>query len=217
MDGTWPWALMALLGAYHGLNPAMGWLFAVSLGLQDRSRRAVLRALAPIALGHELSIAAVVLLVLGLGVVADQRWLNAGAAVVLIGFGVFRFRRPRAHFRWTKMRVNRRELTLWSFLMSSAHGAGIMVAPVLIGSGLGQAGAHDHATTLAEAGMSGAAIPAAAIAVLVHVGAMLVVMATISLLVYDRFGTAILRKGWINTDGVWAAAFVAAGFVTLLS
>lgn len=79
MSDAWPWLLLALLGAYHGLNPAMGWLFAVGLGLQDRSRDSVLRALPPIALGHELAIAAVALLVVGLGAVADPGPLRVGA------------------------------------------------------------------------------------------------------------------------------------------
>src|SRR5688572_15382193 len=130
-----PLVTVALLGAYHGLNPAMGWLFAVGLGMQERSRRAVLRALPPIAAGHELAIALVALLVVGLGALADPRALHLAAAITLIAFGIFRFARPRAHPRWTTMRVTRKELTCWSFLMSSAHGAGLMVAPVLLGSG----------------------------------------------------------------------------------
>jgi hypothetical protein len=217
MDGAWPWVLMALLGAYHGANPAMGWLFAVSLGLQDRSRRGVLRALGPIAIGHELAVVAVAVLVVSLGVVADERWLRLGAAAMLIAFGVFRFAKPRAHFRWTTMRVNRRELTLWSFLMSTAHGAGLMVAPVLIGSGLGTAHAHGHGAQLAAAGLDGSATGTAALALLVHVGAMLLVMGVIAVAVYDRFGIAILRSAWINTDAIWAAAFILAGIATLLS
>ena len=145
MHQLWPWILLGLLGAYHGLNPAMGWLFAVGLGMQDRDRRSVLRALPPIAVGHEAAIAMVAALVIGLGVLADTRPLHLAAAAALIGFGVFRFLKPRAHFRWTKLRVNRRELTLWSFLMSTAHGAGLMVAPVLIGAGATAASAaSDH-------------------------------------------------------------------------
>src|SRR5919202_58180 len=146
MHGVWPWALMALLGAYHGINPAMGWLFAVALGMQQRDRRAVLRALAPIAVGHECALALVVALVLGLGVITDTSALHLAAGVALVAFGVFRFLKPRAHFRWTTMRVNRRELTWWSFLMSTAHGAGLMVAPVVLGAGTGTAAASsDHA------------------------------------------------------------------------
>jgi hypothetical protein len=129
--GVWPWVTLGLLGAYHGVNPAMGWLFAVALGMQERSRGALLRALPMIALGHECSILLVASLVLGLGVLTDTSTLHLTAGIALIAFGAFRFLKPRAHFRWTSGRVNRRELTWWSFLMSTAHGAGLMVAPVL--------------------------------------------------------------------------------------
>src|SRR3954463_5873419 len=124
---------LAALGYYSGLTPVIVWLFAVALGLQHGERRAVVRSFLPIAIGHELAVVLVAGLVLGLGVIADPAVLHVGAAAVLIAFGVWRFVRPRAHPRWTTMRVNRRELTLWSFLMSSAHGAGLMVAPVLLG------------------------------------------------------------------------------------
>ncbi|HEX8103588.1 MAG TPA: hypothetical protein VF533_13315 [Solirubrobacteraceae bacterium] len=212
---TW-WALAAL-GAYHGLNPAMGWLFAVSQGMQHRSRRAVLRALGPIALGHELSIALVAVLVLVAAARIDQRWLHIGAAAALIAFGIFRFVKPRAHFRWTKMRVSGRELTLWSFLMSTAHGAGLMVAPVLIGAGASaasaDAGGHDGHVGLASV----ASAPEAAVGIFLHVAAMLAVMGVVAVVVYEKVGVEILRKAWINTDGVWAAAFVLAGVATLLT
>src|SRR3954468_8271528 len=123
----------------------MGWLFAVALGMQERSRRAVLRSLVPIAIGHECSIVLVAVVVVGLGLITDTHALHVGAGLALIAFGVFRFLRPRAHFRWTKLRVNRRELGWWSFLMSTAHGAGLMVAPVLIGAGATTAEAStDH-------------------------------------------------------------------------
>src|SRR3712207_2678988 len=145
MDPLWPWLLLGLLGAYHGLNPAMGWLFAVSLGMQERSRAAVLRALPPIALGHEASVVLVALLVTVLGVLADPQALHMGAGAALIAFGFSRFVNPRWHPRGTRVRVNRRELTLWSFLMSTAHGAGLMVAPVLLGAGAtAEAQAHAH-------------------------------------------------------------------------
>lgn len=214
--GTWPWILMALLGAYHGLNPAMGWLFAVSLGMQERSRRAVLRALPPIAVGHELSIALVAALVIGLELVADTTALHVGAAVALIAFGIFRFVRPRAHFRWTKMRVRRSELGLWSFLMSTAHGAGLMVAPVLLATGGGGA-RHSPDHTLTDMRLGSMSLPESALAIALHVGAMLAVMAVVSVLVYEKLGVAVLRRAWINSDHVWAGAFVVAGAVTLVS
>ena len=207
------WLTLAALGAYHGLNPAMGWLFAVSQGMQHRSRRAVLRALAPIALGHELSIALVVALALGAAAVVDPSTLRIGAAAVLLAFGAFRFAKPRAHPRWTTMRVNRRELTLWSFLMSSAHGAGLMVAPVLLGGAAASASSEGH--DLAMAGS--APVGVAAVGVGLHLVAMVTVMAAVALLVYAKLGVEVLRRSWINTDALWAGAFVLAGIVTLLT
>ncbi|HEX5617389.1 MAG TPA: hypothetical protein VFX51_03165 [Solirubrobacteraceae bacterium] len=211
----WALLIIAALGAYHGLNPAMGWLFAVALGMQDRDRGAVLRALPAIAIGHELSLVLVVALVLGLGLVADTSALHMGAAVALIAFGIFRFVKPRAHPRWTTMRVNRRELAWWSFLMSSAHGAGLMVAPVLIGAGVASASANDHA--IEAAGGDSAALLTSAVGLILHVAAMIAVMGVVAVLVYDRWGVTILRKAWINLDSVWAGAFVLAGVLTFFT
>jgi hypothetical protein len=212
-----PWLLlsMAALGAYHGANPGMGWLFAVSLGLQERSRRSVVRALPPIAAGHELSIVVVAVTVSLLGLLADAAALRLGAAAALIAFGVFRFARPRWHPRWTRMRVRGRELALWSFLMSSAHGAGLMVAPLLIAGGAGEAEADVHG--VAPAGAAHLPIPDTAALVTVHVAAMLAVMGAIALLVYGRFSTRLVRRIWPNLDGLWAGAFVATGAFALVT
>jgi hypothetical protein len=215
MHGFWPWLLMGLLGAYHGVNPAMGWLFAVALGMQQRDRRAVVRALPAIAIGHEASLVLVVVLVLVLGVIVDTSALHLGAGIALVAFGVFRFVKPRAHFRWTTMRVNRRELGWWSFLMSTAHGAGLMAAPIVLGTGASSAAASDHALETVHQGLL--SIPASALALLLHVAMMVTVAGTIAVLVYDRYGLSILRRTWINLDGVWAAAFVIAGVVTLFT
>ena len=202
---------MALLGAYHGLNPAMGWLFAVALGMQEGRRSAVSRSLVPIAIGHELSIVVVAAVVLGLGVLADSTALHLGAGAALVAFGIFRFAKPHAHFRWTTMRVNRRELTWWSFLMSTAHGAGLMIAPVILGL---QASSNSHDDM---AMLSGGPIDIAAVGIAVHVLAMVAVMGAIAYVVYERVGLQILRRAWLNTDQVWAGAFVLAGLVTLTS
>ncbi len=214
MSTTAAWLTLAGLGAYHGVNPAMGWLFAVSRGLQERSRRAVWRSLLPIAVGHELSIALVALIVVVLAVAVDPAAIQVGAAVVLIAFGLFRFAKPRAHPRWTTMRVSDRELTLWSFLMSSAHGAGLMVAPVLIGV-QGQVAADHHRGDLALIGDLPLSAGAAGMAL--HVATMLLVMGVVAVVVYEKVGLGILRRAWINTDHVWAGAFVVAGLVTLVS
>jgi hypothetical protein len=207
----WPWLALAGLGAYHGLNPAMGWLFAVALGLQERSRRAVLRALAPIALGHEASIALVVLLVGGLELVAAPGVLRVAGAVALVLFGLYKFLRPRSHPRWVGMRVTPRELVLWSFLMSSAHGAGLMLFPVLLGLP-----AHNHADALPAVALGGVAAQDVA-AVLLHTLAMLLAMGAVALLVYEKLGLGVLRRAWVNLDLVWAAAVVVAGAATLFT
>lgn len=217
MNHTAAWLTLAGLGAYHGVNPAMGWLFAVSRGMQERSRRAVLRSLVPIAVGHEMSIALVAALVVGLEVVTDSSTLRMVAAAVLFAFGIFRFVKPRAHFRWTSMRVSDRELTLWSFLMSTAHGAGIMVAPVLIGlqGTVDRSGAKAH--DQADLGLLNASLGVGAVGIALHVAAMLAVMGVVAIVVYERLGLKVLRTAWLNTDRLWAAAFVLAAFITLLS
>lgn len=198
----WPWLTAALLGAYHGVNPAMGWLFAVALGLQQEQRSAVLAALAPLALGHAVSVG---LFLLGLGaarLVVPLGVVKIGAAAVLIGFGIFRLARPWAHPRWAGMQVGFGDLTLWSFLMSSAHGAGLMLAPVVLG--LPRSGARD--TT-----------PWAGFAVLgIHTVAMFLVMGLVAVVVYQTAGVALLRRAWLNLDLLWALALVLAGVATLL-
>lgn len=215
----WPWLALGLLGAYHGVNPAMGWLFAVSQGMQQGERRAVVRSLVPIAIGHELSIALVAAAVLGASELIDPAALHVAAAIVLVAFGVLRFVKPRLHPRWTTMRVNQRELGAWSFLMSSAHGAGLMVAPILLGLG----GAHAAAAGIrkhdvADAGLASASsVPLDAIGIFLHVGVMLVVMGLVAIVVYDRLGVEVLRRTWVNTDRVWAAAFVFAAVATFVT
>jgi hypothetical protein len=204
------WLTLAGLGVYHGVNPAMGWLFAVSRGMQERSRRAVFRSLVPIAIGPEASIALVAVLVLLLSATTDPAALRIGAAAALVAFGIFRFAKPRAHFRWTSMRVSDRELGLWSFLMSSAHGAGLMVAPVVLGLEASRSSHDDMA-------MLSGPIDATAIGVAVHVLAMVAVMGAVAYVVYERVGLQVLRRAWLNTDQVWAGSFVLAGLVTLAS
>ncbi len=215
MSDELSWFALAGLGAYHGLNPAMGWLFAVSLGMQQRSRGAVLRALGPIALGHELALALVAVIVLVAAASVDVRALQVGGAAILLAFGLFRFAKPRAHPRWTRMRVSPRELTLWSFLMSSAHGAGLMVAPVLIGTASAQSAPGHDDTQVGLATL--AAAPEAALGILLHIAVMVAVMGVVAVVVYEKLGLGVLQRAWLNTDHLWAGAFVVAAAVTLLT
>ena len=187
---AWP-ALLAL-GALHGLNPGMGWLFAVGLGLQERDRRAVWGALGPLALGHALAIAAAVLLAAALGTVLPLGALRWVVAAVLVGFGARRLVRHH-HVRFGGMRMTRRELTAWSFLMASAHGAGLMVLPLVLG-----------------------AAPGPAAAPLVHTAGYLVVTGVLAVVIYEKVGLRVLRRAWVNLDPVWAAALIATGVATVL-
>src|SRR5437667_9273806 len=114
MSGGWFWLTLLGLGAYHGINPGMGWLFAVALGLQEKSRRAVLAAIPPIALGHALSVGAVVVLLWAAAASVPHGALRIGSAATLFGFGLYRLVRSR-HPNWVGMRVGFRDLTLWSF------------------------------------------------------------------------------------------------------
>jgi hypothetical protein len=201
---SWPWFALGMLGVYHGLNPAMGWLFAVALGLQQKSRTAVLKALPAIAVGHEASIAVVVALVAATQILEINDWVRPVGAVALIAFGVFKLRKPLSHPRWVSMRVSSRDLVVWSFLMSTAHGAGLMLFPVLLG--LPATAGHPEDPALTDIA-----------AVFLHTGAMLVTMAAIALLVYEKLGVQVLRRAWVNMDAIWAVAVVAAGLVTFFT
>lgn len=211
MGSTALW-LMLLLGAYHGINPGMGWLFAVALGMQERKGSAVARALVPIALGHALAIGSVVMTAAFLGMALPLAAIRYPVAAILFGLGIFSLVR-HYHPRWVRMQVGFRDLTIWSFLMASAHGAGLMVLPVLLGSSTVEAAdqmaGHHH--------LSAATSPVAALlATAVHTTAYLAVTGLIARLVYRKFGLAILRKAWLNLNVVWAAALVVTGVVTLL-
>lgn len=202
----WPWAALALLGAYHGVNPGMGWLFAVARGLQQRSRRAVLAALLPIAVGHEASIVVAVVAVALTEHLVPPHTVRLLAALLLVAFGAYTLARPRAHPRGFGMRIGSRGLVGWSFLMSSAHGAGLMLAPVLLGMPVA-----DQYADLRS--LSGTAFAAAG----VHVLAMLTVMALVSVVVYEKLGLGFLRRTWFNLDLAWSGALLLSGALTLVT
>jgi hypothetical protein len=211
-----PWLVIALLGAYHGINPAMGWLFAVALGLQRRSRRAVLEALPAIAFGHEASVTLTVALVGGASLLVSPDVLRTVGAAALIAFGIFKLASPGAHPRWVGMNVSFFDLIAWSFLMSTAHGAGLMLFPVLLGLPV----PADPEAAVGAATPIGVFLPeflVGAAAVAIHTLAMLVVMGAVAFVVYDKIGVGILRRAWVNLDKLWAGAVVTAGVVTLFT
>jgi hypothetical protein len=219
MTSLWPWFVLIGLGALHGINPGMGWLFAVCLGLQERRRMAVLAALPPIALGHALSVGIVVALVAVMRAHLDPRLLRYACAALLVSYGAYRAVRSR-HPRWVGMRVGFGDLTLWSFLMASAHGAGLMLIPVFLAT---TSGDH-HAAMGHHVGAGGHAshLPLVAgpwqltAAVVVHTLAHLLVAGLVALLVYEKLGLKILKTAWFNIDFAWALALVVTGVILAL-
>jgi hypothetical protein len=208
------WSAMLALGAYHGINPGMGWLFAVALGMQEGSARGVWRALPPIALGHALAVGTVVLVATVAGIMVPVYVLKAVTATALITLGCYRLWRHR-HPRFGGMQVGFRDLTTWSFLMASAHGAGFMVLPwVMTMPADVSATAGEHASHAMS--MNAGAPWVGAMAVGVHTVAYLIVMALAAWVVYRKLGLAFLRTAWFNLDWMWAGALVVTGVAVLL-
>ena len=209
-------ALLALLmlGAYHGINPGMGWLFAVALGMQERAGRAVARSLIPIAFGHAVAIAIVVLAAGLVQKIVPLDKVKIVAALILFGFGGYRLWRQR-HPRWGGMRVGFRDLTIWSFLMASAHGAGFMLLPVLFSASAARA---QHLPVAARHSIPGAwETPLTSLtATAVHTAGYLLVMGLVAWVVYRKLGLALLKKAWVNLDLVWAVALIITGCLTLV-
>jgi hypothetical protein len=220
VSGLWPWLAVFGLGMFHGINPAMGWLFAVALGLQEQNRAAVFRALPPIVLGHALSIGIVIGAVLVARVNLSHRTLKISAAAVLFTFGLYRLLRAR-HPNWVGMRVGFGDLTVWSFIMASAHGAGLMLIPFFLGS-TAPGSAHHHGLNdgthqmhaWAFANFSAPSLLAGS--VIVHTLGYLLTTAMIAIVVYENVGVAILRRAWFNIDLVWMLALMITGAFILL-
>ena len=197
-------------GAFHGLNPGMGWLFALSLGLQQQRERVIWLALLPIAAGHALAITLAAILVLLGSQLVSLELLQWFTAAVLLVFGMYKLFNYYRHPRWVGMKVGLRDLFLWSFLMATAHGAGLMVVPALIGVA---------GTEMAQGAHAGHGMPGGVsllLAVGLHTAAMLLVMGATAWVVYRKLGLAILRQHWINFDLIWAVALLAAAAIAAL-
>jgi hypothetical protein len=220
VSGLWPWLTLFGLGAFHGINPAMGWLFAVGLGLQEQKRIAVLRALPPIALGHALSIGIIIAAVLLARVTVPPFALQIAAAAILFAFGLYRLFRSR-HPNWVGMRVGFGDLTLWSFVMASAHGAGLMLIPLFLKSApqtlaphTGPMALHTHSTCgLGFVNFNTPSLLASSVAV--HTLGYLLVTGVVAMLVYEKFGVGMLRRAWFNVDLFWMLALTATGLFIL--
>jgi hypothetical protein len=200
------WLALAGLGAFHGLNPGMGWLFAVALGLHQHDRRIVWLSAIPIALGHALSVAVIAGAFFWAGLIVDAHILRLGAGLVLIGWALYHWRYGHRHRVRFGMKTGLIGLGVWSFLMASAHGAGLMLWPVLMPLCVAAAAAPDGAGPLVTA----------LIGIGAHTLAMLAVTTAMAVAVYEWIGLELLRRAWINVDLVWTWALVVAGVWLLL-
>jgi hypothetical protein len=207
VSDAWPWLALAGLGAFHGLNPAMGWLFAVALGLHRNDRRVVWLSLLPIAVGHALSVAAVAAAIVALGAMVDGRGLTAAAGLILIAWALYHWRYGSHHRVRIGLQTGLAGLGVWSFLMATGHGAGLMLWPVLMPLCF---------PTGVAAGTVDPFVPAL-FGVGLHTLAMLAVTALIAVVVYEWIGLAVLRHAWINLDLIWSLALAAAGTGLLLA
>jgi len=212
-DAALEWSAVLLLGAYHGINPGMGWLFAVALGMQQGRARGVWRALPPIVLGHALAVGTVLLLGALAGLVVPLETLKIVVASILIAFGLYRLWRHR-HPVFGGMQIGFRDLTIWSFLMASAHGAGFMVLPLVMRMSAqvsAAGGGHLHGAASPDIGAAGALV-----ALGIHTLAYLVVTGLAAWIVYSKIGLAILRTAWFNLDWLWACVLVLTGAIVLV-
>ena len=207
-DTLWLWLAIAGLGLFHGINPAMGWLFAVALGLNRRNERVVWLALLPIGLGHAIAVAVILFLVLAIGLVLEPGLLRPLAAAMLFAWAAWHALYGRRHKVRFGMQVGLGGLFLWSFLMANAHGAGLMLLPAVIPLCL--AASPTHALTL------GSSVAVGLAALSLHTAAMLATIGFVSIAVYKWIGVGFLRRGWINLDLLWTVALVICGIIVLV-
>jgi hypothetical protein len=202
---TWPWLALAGLGMFHGLNPAMGWLFAVALGLHRHSRQVVLISLLPMALGHALSISLVAASVMAMGAVIDAGALRAATSAILVLWAAYHWLYGHRHRVRIGMTTGLAGLVLWSFLMATGHGAGLMLVPALM------------PLCAADSIMGAGSLPIALAAVGLHTLAMLGVTGLVALVVHDWLGLAVLKQSWINFDLLWTGALIGSGLLLTIT
>jgi hypothetical protein len=206
MIDIWPWLTYAGLGAFHGLNPAMGWLFAVALGLHRQSRAIVMASLVPIAIGHAASITLVAGLLITADTLIPHNLVRIGSGLLLLAWAAYHWRFAHRHRVRFGMQVGLWGLAVWSFLMATAHGAGLMLWPVLMAS----------CTSTTSSGVAfGAPFPTALAGVGLHALAMLITTALVAALIYEWFGLSILRRAWLNVDVLWMLSLLVTGGLLL--
>jgi hypothetical protein len=213
------WLTIVAIGCYHGLNPAMGWPLAVANGMQAGRPSAVFATVLPLGGGHFAAMAIVL---------APFAWLSSylewsqvirvGAGGLVLLFGIFKLierRHPRA-----LARIRPTQLAWWSFVMATAHGAGLMLVPFMLGlcASAPAAAQQAAAPVLPDAAhltvMNYVAQSSVATAILVaalHTLAMMVAGLAMAWAVYRYLGLPFLRRAWLNLDSIWGASLVIAG------
>ena len=203
------WLAVIASGLYHGVNPGMGWPLAVSAGLMEKSPRALVAALVALAAGHLLASLLVFLPFAFLTALAEwQRAIQAAAALLVIGFGIFLFfsrRHPRA-----LARIPPTQLALWSFAVAIAHGAGLMLVPIYLGLCATPVSGDDMTSPLVAANLTMAVLVA-----VVHVSAMIAAGGCLAWLAYRYLGLRLVSRSWFNLDAVWALSLVLVGGLAL--
>jgi hypothetical protein len=208
---AWLWLFVIASGLYHGANPGMGWPLAVSAGLMERSSRALVAALGPLAAGHLLAMLLVILpFALLVALVEWQRQIQIGASLLVIGFGIFRLV-ARGHPR-TLSRIRPTQLGLWSFAVAIAHGAGLMLVPIYLGlcreADLDKG--HEAVGTLINANLGMAALVS-----IVHTSTMIAAGGFMAWLVYRYLGLKFVSRSWFNLDASWAVSLILVGVIAL--
>jgi len=199
------WLLVVAIGAYHGLNPAMGWPLAVANGLAARRGSAVFATLMPLGAGHFLAMAVVLVPFTVLSLyLAWNRPIRIGAGLLVLLFGLYRLV-DRRHPRFLA-RIRPTQLALWSFLIATSHGAGLMLLPVALGLCTPARGSVQ---------MTGSGLGAALVVSAVHTVAMMGAGLVVAWIVYRYVGLRMLTRGWLNLDVVWGASLVVAGGVSI--
>ncbi len=206
------WAAVAASGIFHGLNPGMGWPLAVSAGLMERRATSLVVALGYLAVGHLIAMLAILLpFTLLLVLLTWQHQIQVSASLLVMGFGVFLLL-SRRHTR-ALARIKPTQLSLWSFAMAMAHGAGLMLVPIYLGlckTSDGNAG-HVAANSLMATGFGTALLVS-----LAHTVAMIGASGAMAWAVYRYLGLKYLSRSWLNLDALWAGSFVAVGAISLI-
>ena len=207
------WWAVIVSGLYHGLNPGMGWPLAVSAALMERKHSALPKALGLLALGHFLSMLAILLPFSVMFFLVDwELQIRLAAGLIVVGMGIYLLINRR-HPKFLA-RVHPARLALWSFLAALAHGAGLMLVPIFLGiCGYAQEEVgHEAAQALMATNIRLAFLVAA-----VHTVAMTAAGAAIAVFIYLWLGLKFLSKAWFNLDIVWALSLVCVGLFGIYS